>query len=844
MSETPVSDSSPTSAEPGDESAEPAADGGGDAEPTQSVWRERAAAAWPYLRWPTYLGAGLFGLFVLAAVWIWTTTDLPRAAAAGESAVLLDRNGDELAVLAQDGLRLEVSLDDVDPSVVDALIAAEDQRFYDHDGVDPVGIVRALWNNVRHDDLQGGSTITQQLVKNVYLNDDRTVSRKVREAVLSVKLERTLSKDEILNRYLNEVYFGRGAYGIEAAAMTYFDVPAADLAPEQSALLVGILRSPEALDPAESEDAAKERRDAVLAAMGDTGALEPDEVENAQSAPIEVVDEASPTTLSAGVGAHFVEKVRADLVEEFGEQALYDRGLVVHTTLDITDQEAAEAAVAKSLDDPEDPQAAVVGIDREGAVRAWVGGRDFEELQLDLVSDDAGTGRQPGSTFKPLVLAANFEAGRGAGQVFAAPSEITLDIPPEPWTVQNAGGQGYGSLSLFEGTVNSVNTVYAQALTQVGPDAVVDVANRAGVDRELDAQPSIALGTEEVSPLELATVYSTLSRSGERIDPYRYTKVETRDGDVVWEMDEPETDRALEANVADTVSHVLSEVPKRGTATRAALDRPMAAKTGTTQRNADAWLAGYTPEYTAIVWMGDADGNEPMDIVDGERVFGGSIPAQIWKDFMTVALEDVEPTEFPAPDESLLGDPEDDTRLTVSPANVEPGDRVTVRGSGFEVCVNGWSAVIDGPTGPAPGDDRKKEGEDEADVAPPEPVNLSSGSDGGSTGSERSASMTLPSTASAGTYRVRARCDFGTGPQPYGPTATLTVIDPDARSTTTTEPDEDKDKDKDDEKDDKKKNDDKDGTTTTTSSTTSSTTTSTTSTTTTTTTTTTTQPDE
>lgn len=817
----------PEATEPGGDEAPSPDEGGAHAE-----WRARAATAWHYLRWPTYVGAALFGMFLLAGIWLWTTTDLPEAAAAGESAVLLDRNGDELAVLAQDGLRLEVSLDDIDESVVDALLAAEDRRFYDHDGIDPVGIVRALWNNVRHDDLQGGSTITQQLVKNVYLNDDRTISRKVREAILSVKLEQTASKDEILERYLNEVYFGRGAYGIEAASMTYFDIPASDLAPEQSALLIGLLRSPEALDPTSATDAAKERRDEVLAAMADTGALDADEVEQAQASPVEVLAEASPTTLSAGVAPHFVEKVRADLIAEFGEQALYDRGLIVHTTLDIDDQEAAEAAVAKSLDDPEDPQAAVVGIDRSGAIRAWVGGRDFEQLELDLVSDDAGTGRQPGSTFKPLVLAANFEAGNGAGQQFAAPAEITLDIPPEPWTVQNAGGGGFGTLSLFEGTVNSVNTVYAQALAQVGPDAVADVAKRMGVDRQLDAQPSIALGTEEVSPLELATVYSTFSRSGERIDPYRYTKVESRDGDVLWELEEPESNQAIEANVADTVSHVLSEVPKRGTATRAALDRPMAAKTGTTQRNADAWLAGYTPEYTAIVWVGDADGNEAMDEVDGERVFGGSIPAQIWHDYMSVALDDVEPTEFPPPDDSLLGDPAGDARLDVSPARIEPGARVTVRGSGFDVCTNGWRAVISGPTEPAPTETR---GGREQEEPVGEPFSLESASDGGSTESDRSAEFTIPGDAAAGAYEVAARCDFGTGPRPYGPTATLTVAgdEPDETTTTTTEPDDEEGEEGEEgEEDEEGREDEEDdgrgGRTTTTTSSTSTTTTSTT----------------
>ncbi len=778
-------------------------------------WRRRAARAWVYLRWPTYAGAASAALLLIAGIWVWTTTDLPAAASSGESAVLLDRNGDELAVLAQDGLRLEVSLDEVAPSVVDALLAAEDQRFYDHDGVDPVGIVRALWNNVRHDDLQGGSTITQQLVKNVYLDNDRTISRKVREAVLSVKLEQTTSKDEILERYLNAVYFGRGAYGIEAAAKTYFDRTSGELSPEQAALLVGMLRSPTALDPTSSTEAAEARRNDVLSAMVETGALEPAEAEAAQATPIEVLEQASPTTLSAGVAPHFVEKVRADLVEEFGEQALYDGGLVIHTTLDIEDQEAAEAAVAASLDDPADPQAAVIGIDRSGAIRAWVGGRDYDQLQLDLVSDAAGTGRQPGSTFKPLVLAANFEAGNGAGQPFAAPAEITLDVPPEPWTVSNAGGGSYGTLSLFEATVNSVNTVYAQALAQVGPEAVVDVASRMGIDRELDPQPSIALGAEEVSPLELATVYSTFSRSGERIDPYRYTKVETRSGDVVWELDRPEAERAIEANVADTVSHVLSEVPRRGTATRAALDRPMAAKTGTTQRNADAWLAGYTPEYTAIVWMGDADGNTPMDTVDGERVFGGSIPAQIWHDFMAVALEDVEPTPFPEPDPDLLADPARDATLDVSPAEVDPGARVVVTGSGFAVCVNGWQAAIAGQGAPT-------------DDGPAVPLQLEATPDGGSSETNRRAEFTIPADAAPGSYDVTARCDSGSGLRPYGPTVALTVQDPesDSSTTTTTAPTDDPDKNPD-------KNPDKKSTTTTTSptSTTSTTSTSTTSTT-------------
>lgn len=623
--------------------------------PTTTGFRARFARAWPWLRWPVFAGTALFGLGVLAFAWLWATTDLPEAGALGESAVLLDRNGEELAVLGRDGLRIEVPLEEMAPTLPEAAVAAEDRRFYDHDGVDPVGIARAMWNNVTDDDLEGGSTITQQLVKNAYLTSDRTVTRKAREAVLALKLERTVDKDDIMERYLNEVYFGRGAYGVEAAAKLYFGTTAAELTPGQSALLVGMLRSPEALDPAEAPDAAAERRNQVIDAMVDTGALTAAEGEAARAEPIEAIEEPASTTLAAGVAPHFVEQVRAEIVERFGEQVLYGRGLVVHTTLDLEDQRAAEEAVATNLDDPADPQAAVIGVERNGAVRAWVGGKDFDALQVDLVAaDGAGTGRQPGSTFKPVVLATHFERGLGAEMRFPAPPEITLDVGAEPWTVQNAGGQGYGELTVRQATVSSVNTVYAQMLTQFGPQPVADMAQRLGVTRELDAQPSIALGTEEVSPLELATVYSTFARSGERIDPYRITKVEVRDGDVLWELDEPDGEQVVDEGVADTVSAVLADTPRRGTARRAALDRPMAAKTGTTQRNADAWLAGYTPEYTAIVWVGNPDGNTPMDTVDGERVQGGSIPAQIWHDFMVKALADVEPTPFPEPDQDLL----------------------------------------------------------------------------------------------------------------------------------------------------------------------------------------------
>ncbi len=745
--------------------------------------RGRLARAWPWLRWPVFGFTALLVLLLVAVAWLWTTTDLPPARSTSAAAVLLDREGNELALLAQEGLRLEVDLDEVAPVAVDALIAAEDQRFYEHTGIDPVGLGRAVWNNLTDSSTQGGSTLTQQLVKNAYLNDERTISRKVREAVLAVKLERTEDKDQILERYLNTVYFGRGAYGIEAAARTYFDSTAAELSPERAALLMGMLRSPERLEPGRDLEAATARRDHVLRTMVEMGALTAEEGEAALALPVEVTTVvASPTTLQEGVAPHFVEHVRGLLIAELGEQALYDQGLVVHTTLDLADQRAAEASVAKHLDDPEDPQAAVVAIDRTGAVRAWVGGRDFAALQVDLAGGAGGSGRQPGSTFKPVVLAANFEAGNGAGERYPAPSEITLDVKGGPWTVSNAGGQDYGTLTLAEATANSVNTVYAQVLAKVGPEAIVDLAGRLGIRSELDAEPSIALGTEEVTPLELASMFSTLSRSGVRIDPFVITEVENREGRTVWDPEDPEEDEAVEPRIADTVSAVLAETPRSGTARRAALDRPMAAKTGTTQENADAWLAGYTPEYTAVVWVGNAEGNEPIPDVDGMAVQGGTIPAMIWHDFMVEALADVPPTEFPEPDPELLSDTAPPVELTATPS-VDAGQAVDIVGNGFQTCRVAWFVVLEGPTSVA----QQPAGQDGAPPPPAPPVLVESPPDTGSDEPGRRTSVQMPPGAAPGTYQVSARCDAGAGPQPLGPSATVEVrVDPSATTTTST----------------------------------------------------------
>jgi membrane peptidoglycan carboxypeptidase len=475
------------------------------------------------VRWPLLAGAGILSLGLLAFLFLWFTVDLPEDPPALQSAVLVAADGQELAVLSQEGQRFIVPLDEVNPVVVDALIAAEDRRFYDHGGLDPVGIGRALVSNLRTAGTQGGSTLTQQLVKNEYLSSERTLSRKVREAVLSMKLERSEDKDRILERYLNTVYFGRGAYGIEAAARAYFGSHAADLDAGQAALLVGLLRSPESADPVEHMEEAEARRADVLDDMVENDALSQAEADTFAASPITVTDQTTPATPEAGVAPHFVEWVRQQVVAELGEDALFGRGLRVVTTLDLRAQQAAEVAVAEVMTDPEGPQAALMALDEDGAVRAHVGSRDYAALKVDLARgvDGGGSGRQPGSTFKPFVLHAALANGMTLEDRFPGPPQIEVDVGGTKFPVENYGGTGFGELTLADATKQSVNTVYAQLVARVGPSAVADAAYSAGIDAELDEFPSIALGVEEVSPQDLASAYPPTPTTAPASSPTR-----------------------------------------------------------------------------------------------------------------------------------------------------------------------------------------------------------------------------------------------------------------------------------------------------------------------------------
>ena len=453
--------------------------------------------------------------------------------------------------------RVNVTYDRLPPVLIDAVLAAEDREFYDHGGVDPVGIARALWANLRNQDVQqGGSTITQQYVKNVYLTQERTYTRKLKEAALAVKLERELPKQEILLRYLNTIYFGRGAYGVEAASRTYFDKPVEQLTLPEAAYLAGLIRAPETADANRGADeatnasnllTATRRRDSVLDAMLAVGSITEVEYDEARATAFETV---VPRTVQQNFGRvanpewgteYYVDHVRQWLVSEAGftDAEVFGGGLRVYSTVQMDRQRAASEAVNSTLDEPDDPAGALVAIDDSGAVRAMYGGNDYAASEVNLATGTlgGGGGRQPGSSFKPFALAEAVAQGIPLNKTYNAPAKLVIPgaNDGEDWEVGNYGDAGLGRLDLVSATAKSSNTAYAQLMLEVGPENVVAMAKRLGITSPLDPFPATVLGTEEVSVLDMASAYSTFADNGVHIEPYVVTRVTDALGVVLWE---------------------------------------------------------------------------------------------------------------------------------------------------------------------------------------------------------------------------------------------------------------------------------------------------------------------
>ncbi|MBI5230583.1 MAG: PBP1A family penicillin-binding protein [Coriobacteriales bacterium] len=561
-----------------------------------------------------------------------------------QTTFIYDRTGKVIAQLHAGQNRIDRKLANIPEDLKDAVVATEDRRFYEHSGVDVMGIIRAVFVNATSGDAkQGGSTITQQYVKNAFFSQEKTLSRKVKEALLARKLEKKYSKDEILELYLNTIYFGHGAYGVEAASRAYFDRTVEDLSLAECALLAGIIKSPGAYSPYIDPKAAKARRDLVLDLMLAEGHITQAERDEAKETPVRVAGLKAPSHLAP----YFVEYVKQRLIKDFGEETVYRGGLRVRTTLDLRMQKAAEKAVRERLDRKGDPSAALVAVKPEsGEIRAMVGGRDFEEQQFNVAVDGR---RQPGSAFKPFVLVTALEEGISPEKrIDARPT--TIELSDGPWKVTGAD-DGSTTARLRRATEKSINAVFAHLIVDLGAEKVADTAKSLGITSPITPVPAIALGghREGVSPLEMANAFGTLAAGGRRAKPHGIAKVTDAQG-TVWYQAKDAPERVVDPAVAYLATDILEGVIDRGTGGAADIGRPAAGKTGTTQEYRDAWFVGYTPQLSTAVWVGYPEAQREMDDVHGITVTGGSFPARIWHDFMTAALSKAPIEDFKRPD--------------------------------------------------------------------------------------------------------------------------------------------------------------------------------------------------
>ncbi len=588
--------------------------------------------------------------------------DRLRPVAIGQNTFVYAADNSFLGTIPAEKNRTPVELSAVSPWMRKGILAIEDRRFYQHGGIDVAGIVRAAWADVRAGKVvQGGSTITQQLVRNLYIGKEVTLERKVTEACLAIKLNRRWSKDKILQEYMNQVYFGNHAYGVEAAAQTYFSRRSRNLTLSQAALLAGLPQAPSVFDPFNRPERALARRNTVLQAMLANG-----DITRAQYR--EAIGERDlglkPGRLYTRIHEpYFFSYVREELLREYGANTVRSGGLRVYTTIDRRFQKLAQKAITDTLFYKSDPASAVVSIDpRTGAIRAMtavIPGR--KALQFNLAAQSR---RQAGSTFKTFVLAESIEQGADPDSTYY--TSAPFFYRPDPigscetnwWCVETYGNDYVGSTSVHSATLRSDNTVFAQLTLDVGPDNVADMAHKLGVRSSLKTRegayvPSLGLGAMGVSPLDMASGYATIAAGGIYSRPMAITKVVLPDGKTDngagWGV--PERRRVITDGVAYEVTKILRDNINAGTGVAANIPRPAAGKTGTTERHSDAWFCGYTPDLSTTVWVGYPQGEIPMESVHGISVAGGTFPAQIWRLFMQPALQNRPAREFALPKE-------------------------------------------------------------------------------------------------------------------------------------------------------------------------------------------------
>jgi len=596
-----------------------------------------------------------------------------------EPSAIFDAQGTLITSLREEN-RSTVSLEQIPRVLQDAVIAIEDARFWEHNGVDPRAVARAASSNAASGEVsEGGSTITQQYVKTALLTPEQTLGRKLEEASIALALERNYSKELILELYLNTIYLGNGAYGVDAAAQSYFGVPVEQLSLEQAALLAGIIQAPSRHDPRKSPEGALKRRDLVLKRMYDQQLITESQRAAATATPIQLVD-LQPTPEEVPYAApHFVDAVKNWLLNESDalgktpearREMLLRGGLRISTTIDLGLQAVAEQSIRDVLpgqgSDARTPDASLVSIEPStGFVRAMVGGYDYFGTHSYRQSNLAkGGGRQTGSAFKPIVMAAALTAGVSADKVFDSPSNARFNIPGGVWSVKGGGGLGAGTMRAC--TVVSSNTCFANIIQDpaVGPEKSLAMAQQLGVvSTELDATPAMVLGPNNTTVEDMANVYATFANDGVRVPPAYVTKITGPDGSVIYQHEHVQT-KAIEPEVSRAVTDALAGVIAGGTGDDAAIGRPAGGKTGSAQNNTDAWFCGFAPQLATAVWVGFA---ETRTADDGSRslvsmtppntritVFGGTYPARIWARFMDQALEGLPPEPLVDPDSTPI----------------------------------------------------------------------------------------------------------------------------------------------------------------------------------------------
>lgn len=569
---------------------------------------------------------------------------------------ILDVNGKLIATTRSVENRVPVTINKVPKDLQNAFVAVEDARFYQHAGVDPRGILRAFWSNITDRGVsEGGSTITQQLAKNALLSQERTLKRKIQEAFLAFQIERQYTKNEILELYLNQIYFGQGAYGVQAASQVYFGKNVEDLNLAECALLAGIPKSPNYYSPVNNLKAATERQQTVLDQMVKYNYIDQSTANTTKNIKINLASRSSSPEIASSIAPYFVDYVTQQLIDKYGADAVYKDGLKIYTTLDIDMQNAAEQAM-RNLPSPridsngiKQPQGALVAIDPQtGHIKAMVGGRGNDQFNRSVMAE-----RQPGSAFKPFVYLAAIESGLNAASIINDSS-----VSFGNWTPSNYDGKFRGNVSLRTALEQSLNIPAVKLANQVGVDKPLYYAQQMGISTLVlqgptnDKNLASALGglTRGVTPLEIASAYGVIANQGVRAEPISIVKILDRNGKIL-EQYTPKEKAVINERSAYVLLDMMRGVLTRGTGTAANIGRPAAGKTGTTNDYKDAWFVGFTPDIVAAVWIGyDNDG-----YLNG--ITGGSLPANIWNMFMSKAAAKYPVRDFVRP--SGLSIPED-----------------------------------------------------------------------------------------------------------------------------------------------------------------------------------------